>query len=391
MPAVKILHFNTPKKESTYDCLFSLLPPEFVQRHASFMANGRRLEAKEVRVDPYSDLAVLYLPGVDDLSVAKFANSESLQVGDWVISVGHPYGLVNSISAGIVSALNREVSEVPRAGLIQSDAGSNPGTSGGALMNIDGEIVGVCEGSYGENAGFGGISFAVPANVAREVAEQLIQFGAVRRGYLGCHSELVTPEIAACLGMRNATGVIITAVSPKSPADGKIQQGDVILSFDGQQISTASMWTRLIEKADLRSSHQLLILRKGKSLALVVTLEQLLTEAPRALGTSSNNSLRPNSFVDVEFGMMLEPVSPRELDRLGYAPQTTGLLVSRVESGKRASKSGLFEGMVIISVDGRPAGSTREFQSAVNEIRKGSPFLVLVGSPEGNRHLVLTR
>lgn len=355
------------------------------------LANGRRLEAKEVRVDPYSDLAVLYLPDAVDLPVAKFANSESLQVGDWVVSVGHPYGLLNSISAGIVSALDREVSAVPRAGLIQSDAASNPGTSGGALMNIDGDIIGVCEGGYGESAGFEGISFAVPSNVAREVAEQLIQFGAVRRGYLGCHSEQVTLEIAACLGMRSVTGVIITAVSPKSPANGKIQIGDVILSFDGQQIATTSVWTRSIEKADLSKSHELLIQRKGKSLVVRVTLEQLLTEAPRLLGTRAENGSRPNSFVDIESGMTLEPSTPRALERLGYGAQTNGLLISRVEPGKKASKAGIFEDTLVISVDGRPIGSTRDYQSAINEIQKGSSFLVLVGSPEGNRHVVLTR
>ncbi|QDU26693.1 putative periplasmic serine endoprotease DegP-like precursor [Anatilimnocola aggregata] len=354
------------------------------------LANGRRLEAREVRSDPLSDLAVLFVPDAAGMLPAKFGNSAQLEKGDWVLSVAHPYGLLDSISAGIVSAVDREIPEVPRAQLIQSDAGSNPGSSGGALLNTRGEVVGVCEGSYGETAGFAGISFAVPANAALDVAGQLIQLGMVRRGYFGCHFEPVTQDIATALGMREATGVIITSVAPRSPASDTIALGDVILAFDGKQLGTSTILSELIEKGDVTRSHEVVINRQGKTLLVKVMLEQLASPGPRSLEIV-NYATAANSFVDEELGIELEPISPQQLDSLGYHTKANGLFISRVLSAKPASRSGVCAGMLILAVDRKPIVTLDDYKSAIHKLQKTDRLLILIGSPIGNRHIVVDR
>ncbi len=354
------------------------------------LPNGRRLEAREVRSDPLSDLAVLYVPEAVGMLPPKFANSAHLQTGDWVVSVGHPYGLLNSISAGIVSALDREIPEVPRARLIQSDAVSNPGTSGGALLNINGEVIGICEGSYGETAGFEGISFAVPANVAQDVTDQLIRFGVVNRGYLGCHFEPVTPDIAASIGMREVTGVIITSVAQRSPAIGLIELGDVVLAFDGKQLGSATALAQLIEKADFTKSHEVSINRQGRAMLVKVMLDPLPTNGPRTLQIA-NYATAANSYIDAELGMELAPLTPQQLESFGYHADAKGIFVSRVVPNKAASRAGIFAGMLILSVDRKPANTLNDYKAVINNLEKSESFLVLIGSPVGNRHVVINR
>lgn len=353
------------------------------------LANGKRLEAREVRSDPLSDLAVLYVPEAAGMLPAKFGNSAQLEKGDWVLSVAHPYGLLNSMSAGIVSALDREIPEVPRAQLIQSDAGSNPGSSGGALLNTRGEVVGICEGSYGETSGFAGISFAVPANVAVDVSGQLIQFGMVRRGYLGCHFEAVTQDIASSIGMREATGVIITSVAQGSPASATIELGDVVLAFDGKQLGASPILSQLIEKADVSRAHELLINRQGKALLVKVVLEQLASPGPRSLEIV-NYATAANSFVDEELGIELEPASPQQLDGFGYHTKA-GLFINRVLPAKPGSRSGICAGMLILAVDRKPILTLDDYKSAVHKLQGTDRLLILIGSPMGNRHVVVNR
>ncbi len=354
------------------------------------LANGRRLEAREVRSDPMTDLAVVYVPEAVGMQPAKFGNSAQLETGDWVLSVAHPYGLLNSMSAGIVSALDREIPEVPRARLIQSDAGSNPGSSGGALLNTRGDIVGICEGSYGETAGFAGISFAVPANKAVDVAGQLIQFGVVRRGYFGCHFELVTPDIAASIGMRGATGEIITSIARSSPASATIELGDVVLAFDGKQIDGSTILAQLIEKADVTKSHEVLINRQGKSLLVKVMLEQLSSPGPRSLEVASY-ATASKSFVDEDLGIELEPMSPQQLDSLGHHAKANGLFICRVLPATPASRAGVCAGMLILAVDRKPIATLEDYTSVVHKLQKTDRLLILVGSPLGNRHVVVSR
>lgn len=354
------------------------------------LANGRRLEAREVRSDPLSDLAVLYVPEAAGVLPAKFGNSALLETGDWVLSVGHPYGLSNSMSAGIVSAVDREIPEVPRARLIQSDAGSNPGSSGGALLNTRGEVVGICEGSYGETSGFAGISFAVPANLAMYVAGQLIHFGVVRRGYFGCHFEPVTQEIAASIGMREATGVIVTSVARQSPASNAIELGDVVLAFDGKQLGSATVLAQLIEKADVTRSHEVLINRQGKAMLVKVVLEQLSSPGPRSLA-NANFGTANNSFVDDELGIELEPMSPHQIDSLGHHAKASGLFIGRVLPAKPASRSGVCAGMLILAIDRKPIATLDDYKAVVHKLQKSDRLLILVGTPMGNRHIVVNR
>ncbi|WP_425614227.1 trypsin-like peptidase domain-containing protein [Anatilimnocola sp. NA78] len=354
------------------------------------LANGRRLEAREVRSDPLSDLAILYVPEAAGMSPAKFGDSDHLQKGDWVVSVGHPYGLLNSVSAGLVSAVDRAIPEVPGARLIQSDAVSNPGSSGGALLNVNGEVVGICEGSYGETSGFAGISFAVPANVALDVTGQLIQFGVVSRGYFGCHFEPVTQEIAASIGMHEATGMIVNSVAQRSAASGTMELGDVVLALDGKKVEPATDLAHLIEKADATKPHDVMINRQGRTLLVKVVLEQVSSPGPRLLEIV-NYGTAAKSFVDADLGLELEPLLPQQAERLGYHVKEKGIFVGRVLPAKPASRSGVCAGMLILAVDRKPIATLDDYKSVVHKLQKADRLLILIGSPTGNRHIVVSR
>jgi serine protease Do len=214
------------------------------------LEDGRRFVAKAINSDPFTDLAVLRIEGAGHLTVATLAPSDKLDVGDWVVSVGTPYGLANSVSAGIVSAVDREIPEVPRTRLIQTDAASNPGNSGGDLINLKGELIGITEGSYGASEAFQGITFAIPSDVVKDVVHKLIEHGEVRRAYLGCHTESLTPDIAVCVGLTNTQGVIVTKVAADAPAvHAGIQSGDVLLRFDEASIVDGKVMQEFVEAA----------------------------------------------------------------------------------------------------------------------------------------------
>lgn len=276
------------------------------------LEDGRRFVAKAINSDPFTDLAVLRIEGAGHLTVATLAPSDKLDVGDWVVSVGTPYGLANSVSAGIVSAVDREIPEVPRTRLIQTDAASNPGNSGGALINLKGELIGITEGSYGASEAFQGITFAIPSDVVKDVVHKLIEHGEVRRAYLGCHTESLTPDIAVCVGLTNTQGVIVTKVAADAPAvDAGIQSGDVLLRFDEASIVDGKVMQEFVEAAVPGRGYTLTILRERRTIAVKVVLSQLPPiqgGTPDATDTSLNSKVA--AYVDNTSGLHLDELTP---------------------------------------------------------------------------------
>ncbi|MBU1394717.1 MAG: Do family serine endopeptidase [Gammaproteobacteria bacterium] len=235
------------------------------------LANGQTLPARVVGADPETDLAVLKIDA-DDLPAITFAQIDSLKVGDWVLAVGNPFGVGQTVTAGIVSALGRT-----RLGIntfenfIQTDAAINPGNSGGALVDVAGNLVGVNSAIYSRTGGSQGIGFAIPVSIARQVMEQIIQSGSVTRGWVGIEVQDMTPELAESFNLKSAEGALIAGVLKGGPADaGGVHPGDILLAVNGKEVSNSATLLNLIAALKPAEVAQLTVLRKQQSLDLKV-------------------------------------------------------------------------------------------------------------------------
>jgi serine protease Do len=245
------------------------------------LADERELEAQVVGRDPRTDLALLRLRERGEFPAATLGDSDVLRVGEWVVAIGNPFGLEQTVTAGIVSAKGRVIGAGPYDDFIQTDASINPGNSGGPLFNTQGEVVGITTAIFSQSGGSVGIGFAIPINLAREVVEQLKARGRVVRGWLGAGIAPVTPELARKLGLKGGEGALIAEVVPNGPAGrGGVRVGDVVLALDGQRIRRADELPRLIAKARPGAQADLQINREGKAQSTRVTLGEL-PEPPR--------------------------------------------------------------------------------------------------------------
>lgn len=299
--------------------------------------DGRTLKAEFIGSDADTDVALMRIPS-EKLTALPLADSDRLRVGDFVVAVGNPFGFAQTVTSGIVSAVNR--SNLPGAGFqnfIQTDASINPGNSGGALVNLRGELVGVNTASfnkYGSEAGNIGLGFAIPTNLARNVMEQLLSNGGVvRRGSLGIDTQDVTPQLMRGLGLSEARGAVVTQVYPDSPAVAAgLRVGDTIVSANGQRIDNSNAWRNFQGLQPVDSVVTLSVLRQGKPLSIKATLR----EQPRSIdGAAIDPRLAGARFAEL----------PESLRRQG----ATGILVEAVARGSRAAENGLAKGDVIMS------------------------------------------
>lgn len=356
------------------------------------LPDGRRFEAVDVREDPLTDLAVIRVAADRRLPEIRLGNSSDLQVGDWVVSVGDPYGLGTSVSAGIVSATDRRPPDTPRMQLIQTDAASNPGNSGGALVNLQGEVVGISQGGYGTGEGFQGIGFAIPVDAAIRIARQLIKHGEIRRAYLGCDTEMLTPEVAQHLGMTQHAGIIVCAVTPRSPADvAGIKVGDVLTHFSGTPIQDGNEMQQLIEEASPDKRYSLTLFRDGESVSINVRLGQLHSDEDAIRKLTGTQPKQLSGFFDERFGLGLDELSPEMAKQLGYENGVRGVLVTDVTPGQVAYKNGLCAGMVILQVGSQSTRSLTDYGTAMRNTQNEKGVLMLIGAPEGKHFVLLQR
>jgi serine protease Do len=242
------------------------------------LSDGREFEAKDIRRDLRTDLAVLTIEGAGSLPAAKLGDSDDLEIGDWVIAVGNPFELEHTVSAGIISGKGRQLSAARRAMFLQTDAAINPGNSGGPLVNLDGEVIGINTAIASRSGGNQGIGFAIPSNLAKWVMAQLIEHGNVRRAYLGVGIEPITPQNAAEVGVRPGQGVLVSAVFPDTPAaEAGLQKGDVVTHFAGTAVDSPAKLQRIVERSPMNSRQQLTILRDGRESRLEVEVKALPT------------------------------------------------------------------------------------------------------------------
>jgi Do/DeqQ family serine protease len=337
-------------------------------------ADGRTLQAKLVGSDPPSDLALLKVAAAN-LTTVPFGDSDAVQVGDVVLAVGNPMGVGQTVTMGIISAKGRSThaSEGSYEDFLQTDAPINQGNSGGALVNLRGELVGINSQILSPSQGNVGIGFAIPANMVRHVMNELRDGGRVRRSQLGVTVQIVTPEMAENLGLSQASGAIVSNVAAGSAAErAGVLRGDVIRSLNGQLVTDTNALRNRIAALEPGSTATLVVVRDGNERTLQVTLE----EAPAsraARGRSGSGS----GADDTALGVAVAPLTPETAAGAGLPRDARGLLVQSVNPDGRAANAGIRQGDVIAEVNRKPVGTIEELRGAL-KASAGRPVLMLV-------------
>lgn len=354
------------------------------------VGEGRSVEAEVVGTDPESDVAVIRVDPdeVDGIKPVALGNSDSLQVGEWVLAIGNPMGLSHTVTAGIISATGRSLNIATYENFIQTDAAINMGNSGGPLVNLSGEAVGINTAILGPGGGNIGIGFAIPINMARQVADQLIRTGTVERGYLGVVPQDVTEEIAQALGLEKAEGVVLAEVTPDSPAaQGGLQQGDVVLRFAGTDIDSARQFRNLVAARKPDEKVEVVLRRDSRRRTLSVRLGRR-PSVEELRGQRQPTPLQPE-VTPQRLGITVQDLTPEMADRFGFQDQT-GVIITRVESGSEADEKGLRQGYVIKQVNRRPVNNVQQFEEAVSEaMDDGGRVLLLVTDGRASQYVVL--
>ncbi|MBE0464380.1 MAG: DegQ family serine endoprotease [Halomonadaceae bacterium] len=313
----------------------------------------RELPAELVGSDAQTDVALLKIEATG-LPVLNLGNSDNLKVGEWVAAIGSPFGFDHSVTAGIVSAINRTLPRDAYVPFIQTDVAINPGNSGGPLFNLDGEVVGINSQIFTRSGGFMGLSFAIPINVAMDVADQLREGGHVDRGWLGVMIQPVSRDLAESFGMENASGALIADLDPEGPAaQGGLRAGDVIISVNGDEVDRSSSLPRLIGRAAPGSEVELTLMRDGEQVTETVELGHW-PDSEKAEGEGSNNQVR--------LGISVAELDDTVRERLSI---DGGVEVRQVEPGSVAAQAGLQVGDVLVSIDHRGVSSADELLSIV--------------------------
>jgi serine protease Do/serine protease DegQ len=336
------------------------------------LKDKRSFEAKVVGADPDADLAVIQIKA-KDLTELAMADSDSLEVGDFVVAIGNPFGLNQTVTSGIVSALGRTGLGIEGyENFIQTDASINPGNSGGALVDLDGRLVGINTAIVGPSGGNVGIGFAIPSNMARNIMGQLIEYGEMRRGQLGVTAQDVTSELAEAMKLKQITGAVIAAVASGSPADkAGLKVGDVITAFNGKPVQSAGQVRNAIGLLRVGEEVKLTILRDGHE--RIVTVRLVLPKRTKAEAAGLTKQLA---------GAVLGPIT----DNHPLMGKVEGVEVVDVERGSPAANAGLRPGDIIVSVNKQPVKNVDEVRRAAESgeggillnIRRGDGALFLV-------------
>ena len=344
-----------------------------------FQDNSRHT-AKVIGRDEKTDIALLKIDSNQKLPYVTWGNSDDAKVGDWVVAVGNPFGLGGSVTAGIISALGRNINEGPYDDFLQIDAPINRGNSGGPTFNLHAQVIGINTAIYSPSGGSVGIGFAVPSSIAKHVVVQLKEHGHVTWGWLGVAIQNVTPAIAKSLGLDpdHPTGALVASVTPDSPAArAGIRQGDMITAAGGHEIKTVHELPRLVASMPVGSKLELTVVRDGKQR----TVEASIGETPQNVASEEREATQPDSGKTASaLGMELLPLDPRLRKELKVPKDLNGVVVGQVASGSPAGDLGIQPGDVIVSVDQEPVATP---ESAASQLKKAAA--------QGNVLLLLNR
>jgi len=346
--------------------------------------SGNRLAATVVGTDPNTDIALLKVESESPLPFVTFGNSDEVRVGDWVMAMGNPLGQGFSVSAGIVSARNRELSGT-YDDYIQTDAAINRGNSGGPLFNMDGEVIGVNTAILSPTGGSIGIGFAMSSAVVTDVVAQLREFGETRRGWLGVRIQDVTPDVAEAIGLQEARGALVTDV-PEGPAmEAGIRQGDVIVSFDGTPVSDTRELVRRVARTAVGKEVPVIVFRDGATQTLRITLGRR-EDAERAVPAAQPSQEPAEAEI---LGMTVTTVTPEITEGLGLTGKVTGLAVTAVDETSEAFDKGIRSGDVITEAGQQPVAKPSDLEARITEAKDaGRKSLLLLVRRGGDPRFV---
>ena len=312
-------------------------------------ADGRefRVAADDIKTDPRTDIAIVRVKDAGHLDAVPMGNSDQVEVGDWVLAIGSPFGLDMTVTAGIISAKGRGINKTEREDYIQTDAAINPGNSGGPLLNLDGEVIGINTAISTRSGGYDGVGFAIPINMARWVADQLITKGEVKRAYLGVMIRPAEGTLAKVLNVPTGQGAVVNQVLSGSPAaKAGVQSQDVILDFNGQKVAGTKELQGIVERLEVGKTYTMTVIRDGKQLSLPVTVEAMpKKDSTLARDEEENGSAneKPKETVAVDdLGIAISALTPEAAKELKL-DDAKGVVVSSVKPGSLADQAGLRE------------------------------------------------
>ncbi|MCB5410638.1 DegQ family serine endoprotease [Pseudogemmobacter sp. CC-YST710] len=343
---------------------------------------GEKLPAKLIGTDKQTDIAVLKVEASKPLPFVSFGNSDLARVGDWVVAMGNPLGQGFSVSAGIVSARNRELSGT-YDDYLQTDAAINRGNSGGPLFNMDGQVIGVNTAILSPTGGSIGIGFSMASNVVTKVVDQLKEFGETRRGWLGVRIQDVTPDIAEAMGLAKAHGALVTDVPDGPSKEAGLLAGDVIQQFNGQEVRDAGDLTRRVADAPVGQAVPVIISREGKTETLQVTLGRREEAEGGAVQTSGEKPGQAEAGELQLMGLTLAPVNEATRQRFGLGGDMSGLVVTGVDQSSEAWSKGLREGDVLLEASQQPLTRLQDLKDRVEAAKEAGRKSVLLRFSRG--------
>jgi serine protease Do len=347
------------------------------------LTNGKEYDAEIVGRDPKTDIALVKAKGLRGAQTIQLGDSDALEVGEWVVAVGSPFGLEHTVTAGIVSAKGRVIGSGPYDDFIQTDASINPGNSGGPLVNMKGEVVGINTAIVSRSGGNVGIGFAIPANMARGIIEQLQTSGSVTRGWLGVSIQDLTPELADYYGLKDAKGALVGEVFEGDPADkAGIKAKDVIIGVDGKEIEDSRDLSRTIAEVPVGRKVRIKVLRQGKEHTFHVNIVKR-TEEKETLAAKEPRE-------EMDLGMTVSPVTP-QLARQFNLSETEGVVVVNIEEGSPADEAEVREGDLILEIDRRPVTTLEDYHALIKKVKEGETVSLLVRRRTGFVALNITK
>ncbi len=348
------------------------------------LSDNAEAEAKLIGTDPRSDVALIKIDVKTDLPTIPLGDSDNLEVGEWVIAIGNPFGLSQTVTVGVVSAKGRSRMGINEyENFIQTDAAINPGNSGGPLLNIHGEVIGMNSALYSRTGGYMGIGFAIPINMVKSIEDQLQKNGKVTRGWLGVAIQDVDENLAESFGLEKAEGILVSDVQPDSPAEkAGLKQGDVLLKLGNTPLKDVTDLRNRVAMIIPGTQVSLNIIRNGKPADMTVTIgEQPSDFGAVAQGPKTNGSLK-------DFGLVLQELTPDLAEQLGYQDRQ-GVVISEVEPQSPADNSGLKPGQLIEEVNKTKVTSLKEMNQLIQESENKNRILLKVRSGGFSQYVVL--
>ncbi|MEW6272086.1 MAG: DegQ family serine endoprotease [Thermodesulfobacteriota bacterium] len=337
------------------------------------LASKEEYPAKVVGVDSKTDVALIKIDPREPLQPADLGDSSSLEVGEWVMAIGSPFGLEQTVTVGVVSAKARVLGAGPYDDFIQTDAAINPGNSGGPLVDSEGRVVGINTAISSRSGGNEGVGFAIPIGLAKNVLDQLRETGRVQRGWLGIGIQDVTPELASSFALDEASGALVASVAPGGPAErAGVRRGDVIVEYDGRPIEDSHQLPALVAETPVGHSARMIVVRDGERRELDVDVAELPEEPERrlsALGDTGDDS-------DASLGLAVADITP-QLARRRRLARDSGIVVTAVEPLGPAAEAGLRPGDIVREVNRKPVASTSEFRDALRQSDRDDVLLLV--------------